>query len=382
MPDSGSTTSINPMSGRVRSRRSSRTIATTSCLVASTLNGRSYPRSRKSESRKITLRRWRTRIKNSIAAARSVPRAGGSNASTSRTSLSTWVFPFRGGMYRSTPSANRSAPARSLLRLAASPRTAAISAARSRLSCPWVPKRVEALPSTARITVSSRSSTKRLTNGVPRRAVTFQSIVRTSSPGWYSRTSLNSTPRPLKTLEYSPEKTSLTRWRVWISRSLTFCASSAMFMEGTSGDVELLEDPADQIVGVDGLGFRLVRQDQPVTQHVVRHRLDVVGHDVRATAQKGVRLRGSRQEDPRARRCTVRDERLEIVEARLVRIPRRLDDVEDVLDDAIVDIEPGHHLARMHDRRRPHDPAHSRNPDPRHASDDLPFFPPIGVRDV
>ena len=31
------------------------------------------------------------------------------------------------------------------------------------------------------------------------RAVTFQSIVRTSSPGAYSRTSANSIPRPLKT---------------------------------------------------------------------------------------------------------------------------------------------------------------------------------------
>ena len=31
------------------------------------------------------------------------------------------------------------------------------------------------------------------------RAVTFQSIVRTSSPGRYSRTSANSMPRPLKT---------------------------------------------------------------------------------------------------------------------------------------------------------------------------------------
>ncbi len=31
------------------------------------------------------------------------------------------------------------------------------------------------------------------------RAVTFQSIVRTSSPGAYSRTSANSMPRPLNT---------------------------------------------------------------------------------------------------------------------------------------------------------------------------------------
>ncbi len=37
--------------------------------------------------------------------------------------------------------------------------------------------------STISITVSSRSSVKSFTCGVPVRAVTFQSIVRTSSPG-------------------------------------------------------------------------------------------------------------------------------------------------------------------------------------------------------
>ena len=47
--------------------------------------------------------------------------------------------------------------------------------------------------------VSSRSSVNFFTNGRPVRAVTFQSIVRTSSPGTYSRTSSKSMPRPLKT---------------------------------------------------------------------------------------------------------------------------------------------------------------------------------------
>ena len=36
-------------------------------------------------------------------------------------------------------------------------------------------------------------------------------LVRTSSPGVYSRTSANSMPRPLKTLWYWPAKRSLTR---------------------------------------------------------------------------------------------------------------------------------------------------------------------------
>ena len=61
------------------------------------------------------------------------------------------------------------------------------------------PKSCDALTSTSSITVSSRSSTNRLTCGSPVRAVTFQSIARTSSPGTYGRTSSNSMPRPLNT---------------------------------------------------------------------------------------------------------------------------------------------------------------------------------------
>ena len=46
-----------------------------------------------------------------------------------------------------------------------------------------VPKRPEAERSTSSITRRSRSSTNRLTNGSPARAVTFQSMERISSPG-------------------------------------------------------------------------------------------------------------------------------------------------------------------------------------------------------
>ncbi len=61
------------------------------------------------------------------------------------------------------------------------------------------PNSSDADTSTTSMTVSSRSSTKRLTCGSPVRAVTFQSIVRTSSPGTYGRTSSNSMPRPRNT---------------------------------------------------------------------------------------------------------------------------------------------------------------------------------------
>jgi hypothetical protein len=65
-----------------------------------------------------------------------------------------------------------------------------------------LPNCVGPLMSTTSMTVSSRSSTNFLMKGWPMRAVTFQSMVRMSSPGTYSRTSSNSMPWPLKTLWY------------------------------------------------------------------------------------------------------------------------------------------------------------------------------------
>ena len=81
-------------------------------------------------------------------------------------------------------SESSAAPTRSPLRTAAKARSAATSAARSRLTIAREPKDWEPETSTARKTVRSRSSTYFLTYGSPMRAVTFQSIERTSSPGW------------------------------------------------------------------------------------------------------------------------------------------------------------------------------------------------------
>ena len=87
----------------------------------------------------------------------------------------------------------------SLLRTADRASRLAISAASSRLLWLPEPKLPEALMSTSSRMLSSRSSVYFLTNGRPARAVTFQSMVRISSPGTYSRTSSKSMPRPLNT---------------------------------------------------------------------------------------------------------------------------------------------------------------------------------------
>ena len=103
-----------------------------------------------------------------------------------------------------------SSPTLSLFLAAAKARTAQNSAASSFFSLLTVPNSPEALRSTANSTVISRSSTNRLMNGRPVRAVTFQSMARMSSPGMYSRTSSNCIPRPLNTLSYWPAKLAFT----------------------------------------------------------------------------------------------------------------------------------------------------------------------------
>ncbi len=112
---------------------------------------------------------------------------------------STCRLPFAGATNRSTRSVKVIRPARSLLKSAAKLMSATTSAAVPRRPASGNAAYCEAERSTAQRTASSRSSTYSFTQGSPRRAVTFQSMKRTSSPGMYSRTSANSIPVPRNT---------------------------------------------------------------------------------------------------------------------------------------------------------------------------------------
>src|ERR1019366_3119596 len=164
----------------------------------------------KSDTTTVIARCAVTRAMNSNAFTRFVPRRFGSKNSTSRMTRRTWLRPLRGGMNFSTSSLKRMRPTLSLLRMAEEASTEAISAASARLDWPREPNRPEPLTSTTSMSVSSRSSTNFLMNGWFIRAVTFQSIARTSSPGWYSRTSSKFMPWPLKTEWYWPASVSVT----------------------------------------------------------------------------------------------------------------------------------------------------------------------------
>ena len=128
-------------------------------------------------------------------------------------------------------------PILSLLRIAAKARMEATSAETSFLNLPAEPNSPEELTSTISMTVSSRSSLNSLIKGCPMRAVTFQSMSLMSSPGAYSRTALNSIPRPLNAETYSPAIRSVTIWPVLIWMERIFCISSGeISFSGTGGD--------------------------------------------------------------------------------------------------------------------------------------------------
>src|SRR6476660_8468902 len=179
------------------------------------------------------------------------------------------------------------------------------------------------------------------------RAVTFQSMLRTSSPAWYSRTSANSIPCPLKTDRYSPVNSELTSPRVRSSMSFTwrrisggtprvggaesgrreapsrverralrversrplgfarffwrqnskegltaFLSRSTLYAQRStrhaSRALDLRQHLRHDLVARDFLGLGFIRREHTVTQDVGRDRLHVVGCDERATTQEGV----------------------------------------------------------------------------------------------
>ena len=162
-----------------------------------------------------------------MAAATFVRLLSGLKSSISWMMYSMCLRPFLGGMYFSMRSEKKMTPILSLFCMALNAKMAAISVAISRLVRSVVPKSSEPLTSMSSITVSSRSSSNTLTKGRRKRAVTFQSMSRTSSPTWYSRTSEKAIPRPLKAEWYCPAKILLLNPRVFISIFRTCLNSSS-----------------------------------------------------------------------------------------------------------------------------------------------------------
>ena len=202
-PVSASWTTISPASGSSYSRGSSSRIATTSWRSLRRCRGCSHPGVvMKSETRTTSDRRRIVRFAVSSSRLRSVtaPLVSGGDRSRLRVRASTWLRLLRGGSVSSSSLSNRIAPTWLPPRVRSRANVVASSHRTSSFGRSIGPKPIEGDRSSSSHAVSSRSSAYWRTNGVSIRAVTFQSMCRTSSPASYSRRSRKSIPSPRNTV--------------------------------------------------------------------------------------------------------------------------------------------------------------------------------------
>src|ERR1700704_3510262 len=152
----------------------------------------------------------------------------------------------------------------------------------------------------------------------------FHSMVRGSSPAWYSRTSLYSSPAPRRLERSSPPGWNPRR-RSTGQRERRSNGSTATPPVTTSGGNavpevdarrrESVEHALDDRLGIDAGRDPLVGQDQPVADHLGRHFAQVVREDVGTTAHEGQRPAGGNQVDRGAWAGAVGDRGREVFEA-------------------------------------------------------------------
>src|SRR5947208_4015347 len=137
----------------------------------------------------------------------------------------------------------------------------------------------------------------------------FHSIVRGSSPAWYSRTSLYSRPAPRMLDRSSPpgwkprRRSTGQRERRsnWSTASPPAIASGGNpISEVDARRRESLEHALDDRLGVDARRDPLVGQDQPVPDHLRGNFAEVVREDIGTPAHEGERPAGGYQVDRRA----------------------------------------------------------------------------------
>src|SRR6202165_5036805 len=178
----------------------------------------------------------------------------------------------------------------------------------------------------------------------------FHSMVRGSSPAWYSRTSLYSRPEPRRLERSSPPGWNPRR-RSTGQRERRSNWSTAMPPATMSGGKpvsevdtrrrESIEHTLDDRLGVDSGRDPLVGEDEPVPNHLGRHFAQVVREDIRATAHEGERPAGSDQVDRGARAGAVGDRGREVLEALDLARAARIGECRGIGSDRGIDIHLG-----------------------------------------
>ena len=176
------------------------------------------------------------------------------------------------------------------------------------------------------------------------RAVTFQSIARTSSPDWYSRSVGEVEPvaveqAPVVALEQAVQAADDLPVEA-LEDALRRRRGRHVLLERDDGDGDPAEDRGSRSVGGDVVGERLEGQDEPVAHDVVGHVEDVLRQDVVAAADEGERPGGEDQVDRGARAGPVGDVALELRQpVRAAGVARRGREPDGVLDQGRVDVD-------------------------------------------
>src|SRR3981081_1795096 len=152
----------------------------------------------------------------------------------------------------------------------------------------------------------------------------FHSMVRGSSPAWYSRTSLYSRPAPRKLERSSPPGWNPRR-RSTGQRERRSSWSMATPPVTTSGGNpisevdprwwESLEDALDDRLGVATCRTAPLTQQEPVPDHLGRNFAEIVREHIRTPAHEGQRPAGRHQVDRRARARAVGDRGCEVFQS-------------------------------------------------------------------
>ena len=125
--------------------------------------------------------------------------------------------------------------------------------------------------------------------------MTFQSILRTSSPYWYSLTSLKAIPRPLNAEWYSPAKIWWERALVLISILRTFLRrSDALVLESIVKDYlrnnDCVEYLRDDVLCSNILGLSLICQADTVAEHFIADCAHILRNHIASPLDEGIGL--------------------------------------------------------------------------------------------
>ena len=117
------------------------------------------------------------------------------------------------------------------------------------------------------------------------------------------------------------------------------CAGHALLARRDPRELDRGDDAVDDVVGLDAVGQRFVREHDPVAQHLGGDVVDVLRKHVGAAADQRERPPGRDEPERGPRARSVRDHRLEVDESLVLRRTGREDEAHRVPDHRGIDVD-------------------------------------------